>query len=98
YGCRGHSVFWLSNVLLSNETIRQHMSHARPSPTQRQGASIVFVLCMIALTLGASYAIVRSEMSSVRIQQNSGRRGLARQAAMQGLSVAMRKMQESGWS
>lgn len=74
------------------------MSHARPSPTQRQGASIVFVLCMIALTLGASYAIVRSEMSSVRIQQNSGRRGLARQAAMQGLSVAMRKMQESGWS
>ena len=34
----------------------------------------------------------------MRIQQNSNRHALARQAAMVGLSVAMRKMEVSGWT
>src|SRR5437016_348880 len=69
----------------------------RLPPTARRGISVVVVLGLIAVTLATSYAIMRSQVSAVRIQQNSGRQNLARQAAMVGLSVAIRAMEQSSW-
>ncbi len=59
---------------------------------------MVVVLGIIAITLASSYAIMRSQFAAVRVQQNSNRRNAARQAAMVGLSVAMRGMEQSGWA
>src|SRR5579871_2531730 len=72
----------------------------RKNPTQspaRRGISIVVVLGLIAVTMAASYALMRAESSTVRIQQNSNRQALARQAAMVGLSVALHNMEQSSW-
>ncbi len=59
---------------------------------------MIVVLSLIAVTLAASYAIMRSQVAAVRIQQNSNRQNLARQAAMVGLSVAIRTMEQSNWA
>jgi hypothetical protein len=69
----------------------------RSARAARRGISVVVVLAILAVTLASSYAIMRSQFVSNRIQQNSNRHGLARQAAMIGLSVAMRSMEQSGW-
>src|SRR6185369_2511669 len=64
----------------------------------RRGASITLVLSIVAITLGTSYAVMRSQFYTARLQQNGNRRALARQSAMVGLSVGMRKMSESAWT
>src|SRR2546423_11555816 len=69
----------------------------RSTRAARRGISVVVVLAILAVTLASSYAIMRSQFVSNRIQQNSNRHGLARQAAMIGLSAAMRAMEQSGW-
>src|SRR5262245_40477564 len=70
----------------------------RSAQSTRGGISVVVVLAILAVTLASSYAIMRSQFVSNRIQQNSNRYGLARQAAMIGLSAAMRAMEQSGWT
>lgn len=74
------------------------MSRKLQKNSSRRGMSIVVVLCLIAITLGTSYALMRLEYTGSRIQQNTNRRDLARQAAMIGISVAMRTMQQTGWA
>ncbi len=64
----------------------------------RRGMSMIIVLGIIAVTLATSYALMRGEFYEVRVQQNSNRQGLARQAAMAGISVAMEKMGLSTWA
>ena len=64
---------------------------------RRRGISVVIVLAMVAIAMATSYSLMRTQFSAVRIQQNSNRHALARQAAMVGLSVAIRKMEVSGW-
>jgi hypothetical protein len=65
---------------------------------ERRGASITLVFSIIAITLGTSYAVMRAQFYTTRLQQNGNRRALARQDAMVGLSVGMRKMSESAWT
>ena len=48
--------------------------------------------------MATSYVIMRSQFATQRVQQNGNRRVLARQAALVGLSAAMRKMGESTWA
>ena len=59
--------------------------------------TIVVVLSLIAITLALSYSILRSQMTSMQIQANSDRSKLARQAAITGLSVGLRKIHQSSW-
>jgi hypothetical protein len=63
-----------------------------------RGISMIVVLGLVAVTMATSYALMRSEFYAVRIQQNSNRQSLARQAAMAGISVAMQKMHQSTWA
>lgn len=64
----------------------------------RRGISVVVVLTLIAMTLAMSYALTRVEFYTANLQQNTNRNVLARQAAMVGLTVAIRKMERSTWA
>ena len=63
----------------------------------RRGVTVVIVLAMISMTLALSYSIMRSQTTAVQIQANSSRRSFARDAAITGLTIALRKMHEPGW-
>ena len=66
----------------------------RPS---RRGITILLVLMLISMTLATCYALMRSQITAVQIGSNSNRALAARQAAMAGMSAAMRKMHEGTW-
>ena len=63
----------------------------------RRGVTIVVVLGLIAMTIALSYAMIRTQAMSVQIQQNLDRRSSARQAAITGLTIAIRKMHDADW-
>jgi hypothetical protein len=65
--------------------------------TNRRGMSVIVVLGLIAISMAASYALLRAESAIVRTQQNANRQDLARQAAMVGLAVAIHNMEQSSW-
>ena len=64
---------------------------------RRSGVVLVLVLLVVCMALGLSYAAVRSQYTGVKIQQNAGRRVSARQAAVTGLTMAVKRMQTSSW-
>ena len=63
----------------------------------RRGVTIVVVLGLISITLALSYAMMRAQGTAIQIQRNSDRLADARQAAVSGLMVALRKMHQSDW-
>lgn len=65
---------------------------------KRRGIMLVIVLGLLTLVLAVSYAMTRSQFSTVSLQDNNRRTDYARQAAATGLAVALRKMHESGWT
>lgn len=65
---------------------------------KRPGMAVIMVLGLLAITLAFSYAMIRSSSTSASIQRNSGRRGDARQAAMSGVSAALRKIHQDDWA
>jgi len=65
---------------------------------KRRGAAVIIVLGLVAITLALSYAVLRSQATTLRIQQNAGAQVSARQAALTGLSVGLRAMHENSWS
>jgi hypothetical protein len=65
---------------------------------QRRGMTVLVVLMLISVTLALSYVVLRGNVTAVQIQANSSRQSLARQAAFAGLSVALRKMHQTGWT
>lgn len=64
--------------------------HAR----RRRGTAVVLVMLMVSVTLATAYALVWSQGGSLQIQQNANSRARARQAALTGLSIALREMRE----
>lgn len=64
----------------------------------RRGMAVLMVLLLLSVTLAVSYAMVRSQNLSVEIERNADRREQARHAAMTGLAVAMKKMQQNTWA
>jgi len=62
------------------------------SQPRRGGMALLVVLLLLSLTLGLSYAAMRSQSTELKILSNSGRRVSARQAALTGLAVALKKM------
>ncbi|MFW6124848.1 MAG: hypothetical protein ACOC46_01760 [Pirellulales bacterium] len=64
---------------------------------RRRAMAAIVVLLLISVTLGLSYAAVRSELFVSRIQQNARRRHHARHAAVTGLTMALKKMHTEAW-
>jgi hypothetical protein len=64
----------------------------------RRGATIVLVLGLLAVTLAVSYAMMRTQATSLQIQTNQERRGDARQAALTGMAVALRRIHDADWA
>ena len=60
--------------------------------------ALLVVMLLISMTLGLSYAAVRSQHTAFQIQRNSDRRLLARQAAASGLTMALKKMHTADWA
>ncbi len=63
----------------------------------RRGVAVLLVVLLLAVTLGLSYAAVRSQHTAVQIQSNAERTALARQAALSGLAIGLRKVHTSAW-
>jgi len=59
---------------------------------------VLLIMLLLAMTLGLSYSLVRSQNTASHIERNADRRGMAQQAAMTGLTMAIKKMQTSAWA
>ncbi|MDY0167748.1 MAG: hypothetical protein RBS80_14465 [Thermoguttaceae bacterium] len=64
---------------------------------RRRGFSALIVLLLIAVTLGLSYASIRSQSVNTRVQRNASFRVSARAAAMSGLATALKVMHTAAW-
>lgn len=60
--------------------------------------TVILVLVVVAITLASSYVVLRSQTVAAQIQGNGQLRQAARQAALVGLAVGLRRMHESTWS
>lgn len=67
----------------------------RTLQSRRNGMAIVLVLGVIAMTLAMSYAMMRSQFTMTRVQENATRHGDARNAAVAGITHAIRVMHDS---
>ena len=74
------------------------MKHAPLTFRQRRGMALLMVLLLLSLTLGLSYAAMRSQSTVGMIQRNSDRGASARQAAITGLTMALKKMHRNDWA
>ena len=63
----------------------------------RRGVSILFVLALVSMTLALSYAALRTQATNEQTERNSSHRATARQAAMTGMSVALRTISQPTW-
>ena len=70
----------------------------RRRPARRRGITLIIVMMLISITMALSYAMVRSQISAVQIQNNSSRRDLSYQSALTGISAALRKMSNNSWA
>jgi hypothetical protein len=70
--------------------------HIRPS-VARRGATVVIVLGLLAMTLAVSYAMMRTQVTSLQIQNNLSRRDSARHAAHTGMAAALRRIHDADW-
>lgn len=64
---------------------------------KRRGVALVLVLALLALTLGFSYALLRSHTAGHELARNQSRKGDARTAAQAGMAVALRKLYDGSW-
>jgi hypothetical protein len=63
----------------------------------RRGLTVLVVLLLLAITLGLTYAVVRSQTTALQIQQNANLRASARLAALTGLTMALKEMHTDQW-
>lgn len=63
----------------------------------RRGATLILVMVIISVTLATAYALLATQGTTQQIQQNSSSRIQARQAAMAGMSIALRRMHQLDW-
>jgi hypothetical protein len=59
---------------------------------------VLLVLLLLSITLGLSYAMVRTQNTSAAIGRNADRRVLAREAAIAGLGMAYQNMFARSWA
>lgn len=86
--------------------IRHPRAHARGSPAHarrlparnRRGVAVLIVLLLLSMTLALSYAAVRSQSMAIQVQRNADRRCSARQVALTGLTLGIKKMHVANWA
>jgi Tfp pilus assembly protein PilX len=64
----------------------------------RRGIALVLVLALLAITLGFSYALLRSHTTDHELERNQSRKTDARTAAQAGVAVALRKLYDGTWA
>ena len=64
---------------------------------RRRGVAVILVFLILALTMGLSYAAIRSQSGAAVIARNAKRNLDARQAALAGVAMALRKMHTNAW-
>src|SRR6186713_2902167 len=64
----------------------------------RRGIALVLVLALLALTLGFSYALLRTHTTDHELERNQSRKNDARSAAQAGVAVALRKLYDGTWA
>lgn len=64
----------------------------------RRGMTLVVVMGLLAMTLAVSYAMLHWQATASQTRMNVRRGGSARQAALMGLSLALRTMSTSNWA
>jgi hypothetical protein len=64
----------------------------------RRGISLIVVVMLVSLAMAVSFAVVHSQGTAMRIQQNATLRVDARQAAQAGMAVALRESCRPNWS
>ena len=65
---------------------------------RRRGIAALFVLLLLSVTLALSYAAMRTQGVAAQIHQNARRKPSAQQAAITGLTLAMKKMSTTAWA
>ncbi|MGD9722395.1 MAG: hypothetical protein AB7O59_12900 [Pirellulales bacterium] len=78
-----------------------HSAHHRrrcSASGRRAGITVLVVLALVSVALAMSYAILCSQMSAIHLQSNSDRGHQAEQAALAGMSAALRAVRLSNWS
>lgn len=73
-------------------------SQAKTNRGGRRGVAVILVFLILALTMGLSYAAIRSQSGAAGIARNSKRNLDARQAALAGVAMALRKMHTTAWA
>src|ERR1700743_1324050 len=76
---------------------RSLRSARRSECRSRRGVTILLVMMLLSVTLALSYEILRTQMTTVLIQNNNVRDNTARQAAISGLTIALRAMSDGTW-
>jgi len=64
----------------------------------RRGVAVLLVLAILSVSLAITYAVMRSQSVMARVQQNAGTHMTAHDAAITGMSIALRKMHKSDWA
>jgi len=59
--------------------------------------AVVVVLGLLSITIAVCYAMLRTQSYTAQIQTNASRQADARQAAVAGLTIAIRKMHQADW-
>ena len=75
-----------------------HFSPNRRVRRARRGVSLVVVMLLVSLAMAVSFAVVHTQGTSMRVQQNAVLRVNARQAAQAGMAVALREACKPGWA
>lgn len=78
---------------MSELEIHTEIKHRQP----RRGMAVIMVLLLLSLTMGLCYAAMRGQFTMNTIQRNSNRSASARQAAMTGMTLAIKKMHGADW-
>ena len=82
----------------STGSVGSRGARGKTSPVpRRRGVAVLIVLLLLSITLGLSYAMVRSQTTALQIQQNANVRVSARRAALTGLTVGLKKMHTNAW-
>jgi hypothetical protein len=84
----------MARAAISNTAARR----PRRTRGRRSGIAIILVLAMIAMTMTVSYSLLRSQTAQLKSSSGSELRLDAREAALSGMSAALRKMNQTSWS
>ena len=64
----------------------------------RRAVAVLIVLLLISITLALSYSVMRSQGTAIQIEHNANLGTAARQAAVTGLTAALKNMHAADWA